>query len=383
MLQSKDRFIESYEMRADVNRFSLADPSDASGLRNAIESGRIKPEQVVCVIGKTHGNGLVNDYTRGYLSLSLARVLGACLGEPPEAVLARVPFVFSGGVEGVLSPHYSVFTVDPDGHGQSGKSLAVGVAFTREATPSQIGAQAQIEEVATAVRDAMAKAGIDDVADVHLVQVKGPAFSAADIENSRRAGKTCLSGKPGELMALGRAASALGVGLALGEIEPANATADRVLSDFGIYSSVASISAGAEIRCNEVIVLGMSERWSGDLHIDHELLQDAIDLAGVTRLARRMGFTLDSQLSEKDTQTIRAAFVKCEPQRDGTVRGRAHTMLNDGDIDAQRHIRGAVGGMVAGVLGETALFVSGGAEHQGPCGGGLIALIAEKRAANA
>jgi cyanuric acid amidohydrolase len=30
------------------------------------------------------------------------------------------------------------------------------------------------------------------------------------------------------------------------------------------------------------------------------------------------------------------------------------------------------------VLNDTALFVSGGAEHQGPDGGGLIAIIAEK-----
>jgi len=55
-----------------------------------------------------------------------------------------------------------------------------------------------------------------------------------------------------------------------------------------------------------------------------------------------------------------------------------HTMLNDGDIDQQRHIRGAVGAIVAAVLNDTALFVSGGAEHQGPDGGGLIAIIAEK-----
>jgi len=33
---------------------------------------------------------------------------------------------------------------------------------------------------------------------------------------------------------------------------------------------------------------------------------------------------------------------------------------------------------VAAVLNDTALFVSGGAEHQGPDGGGLIALIVEK-----
>ncbi len=367
-------------MRADVHRFALSDPSDVSGLRQAIDIGAIRPEHIVCVIGKTHGNGLVNDYTRGYLSFSLAYAIGGYLGEAPETILKRVPFVFSGGVEGVLSPHYCVFTVDPDAQGTPGRSLAIGVASTRELAVHQVGTQAQIADTAAAVREAMAKARIDRVEDVHLVQVKGPAFSAADVERALQAGKECVSTNPGELMAYGRAASALGVGAALNEIEPAFATADRVLSDFGVYSSVASISAGIEVGCNEVIVLGMSEHWSGDLRIDHEPLLDAIDLGGVTRLARRMGFAADPQLSEREAATIRAAFVKCEPQRDGTVRGRAHTMLNDGDLDRQRHIRGAVGGMVAGVLAETALFVSGGAEHQGPYGGGLIALIAEKSA---
>ena len=55
-------------MRADVHRFSIADPSDVSGLRKAISDGMIDPSTIVAVIGKTHGNGLVNDYTRGYLT---------------------------------------------------------------------------------------------------------------------------------------------------------------------------------------------------------------------------------------------------------------------------------------------------------------------------
>jgi cyanuric acid amidohydrolase len=75
---------------------------------------------------------------------------------------------------------------------------------------------------------------------------------------------------------------------------------------------------------------------------------------------------------------VQAVFVKCEPDRRGQIRGQRHTMLDDTDINAQRHIRGAVGGLVAGVLGDTRIFVSGGAEHQGPDGGGLIAAIAER-----
>ena len=32
---------------------------------------------------------------------------------------------------------------------------------------------------------------------------------------------------------------------------------------------------------------------------------------------------------------------------DGVIRGKSHMMLNDGDIDQQRHIRAAVGAIVA------------------------------------
>jgi cyanuric acid amidohydrolase len=126
-------------LRADVYRFGLKDPSDVSGLREAIEKGVIDPAKIVGVIGKTHGNGLVNDYTRGYLTLCLSQLIGDRLGVPAESVSKRIPFIFSGGVEGVLSPHYTVFTVDPIGAatGQE-KSLAIGVAFTPELSISDV-----------------------------------------------------------------------------------------------------------------------------------------------------------------------------------------------------------------------------------------------------
>jgi len=116
-------------MRADVIRFLLADPSDVSGLQRAIRDGVVDPRQIVAVIGKTHGNGLVNDYTRGYLAQSLSLAIGEATGESPAVVRERIPFIFSGGVEGVLSPHYVVFSVGSDAAPPTGKALAVGVAF--------------------------------------------------------------------------------------------------------------------------------------------------------------------------------------------------------------------------------------------------------------
>ncbi len=361
-------------MRADVHRFTLADPSDVSGLKEAIDRGVVDPKGIVAVIGKTHGNGLVNDYTRGYLMLCLSTLIGQRSGRTPEAVREQTPFVFSGGVEGVLSPHYAVFTVTPEqAPAQDGKALAIGVAFTPPMRPSDIGRQAQIDGVASAVGTAAAKA---EVEDIHFVQVKGPAFTLADIVEDQRAGRRPATDNPGKLMSFGRAACALGVAKALGEVQSEQAVEAAVLKDFSLYSSVASISAGVEVDVNEVVVIGMSSKWSGPLAIEHTTMSDALDVGSVHAMTQRLGFPAAPQIA--DARRVRAAFVKCEAQRDGLVRGRPHTMLNDGDINEQRHIRGAVGAIVASILNDTGLFVSGGAEHQGPDGGGMVAVIAEK-----
>jgi len=365
-------------MRADVLRFGLPDPGDVSGLRNAIEGGAVDPHSIAVVIGKTHGNGLVNDYTRGYLAQSLSHLISEKTGETPQAVRQRIPLIFSGGVEGVLSPHYTVFTVTEDAALPRGKALAVGGGFTPDLNPEDIGRQRQIDLTAAAVRDAMNKAAIAEPSDVHFVQVKGPAFTLADIRASERRGRAPVTDNPGKLMSFGRAASALGVALALGEIEPGRAVESAVLKDFGVYSAVASCSAGVEVRANEIMVLGMSDKWSSPLIIAHAAMADALDIGAVQAAIRGLGFSSRGQLSAEEARRLRAGFVKCEASRDGLVRGRPHVMLNDGDIDQQRHIRAAVGAIVASVVNDTALFVSGGAEHQGPDGGGMIALIAQR-----
>ncbi len=365
-------------MLAGVHRFSLPDPGDVSGLAAAIASGVIDPTNIVAVIGKTHGNGLVNDYTRGYLSQSLALLIGEATGRSIDVVRKHIPFIFSGGVEGVLSPHYTVLTASHETQVGGGKGLAIGVAFTSDLAPDDIGRQRQIDLTASAVLEAMAKAGIATADDVHFVQVKGPAFTQADIVASTKAGRAPATDNPGKLMAFGRAASALGVGKAMGDISAERAVGEAVLKDFTLYSPVASVSAGVEVRCNEVVVIGLSKHWGGSLTVAHAPMADALDISGIHAMLGDLGFSRGPQVPRTDAARIKAAFVKCEAARDGLVRGKIHTMLNDGDMDQQRHIRAAVGAIVASVLGDTALFVSGGAEHQGPDGGGLVSLIVER-----
>ena len=72
-----------------------------------------------------------------------------------------------------------------------------------------------------------------------------------------------------------------------------------------------------------------------------------------------------------------AVLAKAEAAPSGEIRGRRHSMLDDSDIHSTRHARALVGGVLAGVMGDTLLYVSGGAEHQGPAGGGPIAIIGQ------
>jgi cyanuric acid amidohydrolase len=167
------------------------------------------------------------------------------------------------------------------------------------------------------------------------------------------------------------------VALALGDAPAERLTEAAMFRDYDLCSDRASISSGVEVACNEVIVLGNSARWSGDLAIAHRPMADALDIGGVTAVLGDLGLSAAPQLSPAEAARVRSVLVKCEPDRRGAIRGNRHTILDDTDINAQRHVRGAVGGLVAGVLGDGRIFVSGGAEHQGPDGGGLIAVIAQ------
>ena len=51
-------------MAIEVAKVELKSVQDASGLEGCIKAGQFTADQVVAVIGKTEGNGGVNDFTR-------------------------------------------------------------------------------------------------------------------------------------------------------------------------------------------------------------------------------------------------------------------------------------------------------------------------------
>jgi cyanuric acid amidohydrolase len=365
----------------DLFRIQMSGPGDMSGLQALVRNGQIKPQDIVAILGKTEGNGGVNDFTREYASRTFATALAEYLDCTREEVEARVALVMSGGTEGVLSPHATVFTRRAVTHKQgSGKRLAIGVAHTRDFLPEELGRPAQIAETARAVQVAMQDAGIDNPSDVHFVQIKCPLLTSERVEEAKQRGQATITGDSYGSMAYSRGASALGVALGLGEVDEATALESAVLSDWSHYSSVASTSAGVELFCNAVVVMGNSVAAAGENIIGHAVMRDAIDLRGVLEAFYSVGFDANRVLTDEVSRRVLNVFAKAEPSPEGLIRGFRHTMLDDSDINCTRHARAAVGGLIASVAGCGAVYVSGGAEHQGPPGGGPIAVIARSAA---
>ena len=135
-------------------RVDCRGPADLGGVQALIDAGEVVPAEIVAVMGKTEGNGCVNDYTRELASQAWCHLLAPLLGCSPAQVHQRVALVMSGGTEGVLSPHFTVFTrrqVDA-AQARPGKRLVLGIAHTRDFLPQEIGRGAQIEATAAAVR---------------------------------------------------------------------------------------------------------------------------------------------------------------------------------------------------------------------------------------
>jgi cyanuric acid amidohydrolase len=366
-------------MECSVHRVPMAHPGDASGLLRLIDDGVLAPEAIAAIFGKTEGNGCVNDFTRGYALSALSAALGPRLGIAPDAVGSRIAMVMSGGTEGGLSPHFLVFATAPGDQPRPGrKALAIGTAATGPLLPEEIGRMPQVNATAEAVRAAMSRAGIADPADVHWVQIKCPLLTKERIAEARSRGASTATTDTYASMGLSRGAGALGAALALGEIDPVALDNHAIGGNLDLWSARASCSAGIELMNSEIVVLGNSAAWSGDRVIAHGVMRDAIDLPAVNGVLRELGFAMAGQLDGAEASSIDAVLAKAEASRDGMIRGARHIMGDDSDIQSTRHARALVGGVLAAAIGRTELFVSGGAEHQGPDGGGPVAVIARR-----
>ena len=361
----------------EVRKVPIHSVADASELAKLIDDGVMEADRVIAIIGKTEGNGGVNDYTRIIADRAFREVLVE-KGAPADQV-RQVPIVWSGGTDGVISPHATIFaTVPADKAEQSDDlRLTVGFAMSEPIKPEEIGYVAMVKKVADGVKVAMEKAGITDPADVHYVQTKTPLLTIHTIRDAKSRGMTGLDrahprvdgpvqrhDRPRHRRRArrDRDADRRGRHAQPRRSTPRSPRAPRASSSTRRRSSSSATpaaSAGATASATRSCRTPSTGRHLGG----HQGRRPRP--AGAPALRR----DLDGRLVN--------VFLKCEVSQDGTVHGRRNAMLDDSDVHWHRQIKSAVGGVTASVTGDPAVFVSVSAAHQGPDGGGPVAAIVD------
>jgi len=361
-------------MAIEAAKVELKTVQDASGLEACIRNGQFSADQVVAVIGKTEGNGGVNDFTRILADQAFRRTLMK-LGKRSEPEVVLIPMVWSGGCDGVITPHATIFARN-DKTGPASKSrLAIGTAMSVELLPEDIGRPAMVEKVADGVKAAMRDAGIDNPADVHYVQTKTPLLTIESVRDAHSRGRD-VACEVHNSMGVSNGTTGLGIAVALGEI--AMPKAEEICHNLDLYSSVASCSSGVELTQAQIVLLGNRPGAGGRYRIGHSVMKDALDLDGIYDAVRNAGLALPERPRADDLGgRVVNCFIKCEADRTGTLRSRRQIMMDDSDVPWHRHIKAAVGGIAAMAIGDPAVFVSVDAMHQGPQGGGPVIAIVD------
>jgi len=364
-------------MKANVFKIVTSGPADVSGLERLMDEGKIAAADVVCIIGKTEGNGGRNDFTRDLAMTSFEELFSNRLKVSKDDVTERIIFSLSGGTEGVVSPHICVFTASGTKPKKpfEEKRLAMATGFTRAFRPEEIGRMAQVEETARAIKSVVEKLDVDSPQDVHFIQMKGaiPAYSFEEGRQKAQQGKPMRSD-----MIYSRGASALAAAVALEEIKLVELSDDQICSDWTKYSSVASCSAKPGLERTEIMAMGNSRYWDGDISISHGVLMDMLDVKTVHEVLRRLGIYADMQCTPTQAERIVGVFGKSEADPRGTIRNRRHTMLTDDDISDTRYSRCLLSSVIASIIGDTTIYISTRAEHHGPLGGGTLSILARQ-----
>ena len=366
--------METRSMAVNVKKLVLNSVNYTDNLESLFINGEYSADEVVAVIGKTEGNGGVNDFTR-ILADQAYRELLIKHGTKSKEEIDAIPMIWSGGCDGVITPHSNIFFKTTNEVSSNDARLTIGTAISEEILPEEIGRLGMINKVADAVRSAMKDASITDPSDVHYVQTKTPLLTVEDVLDAESRGKE-VACEIHDSMGVSNGTTALGIGVALEEIKIPNEKS--ICKDLNLYSSVASCSSGVELTRAQVVLFGNKVGEGGNFSIGHSIMKDALDIEGIYQSIRNAGLSLPQRAKAEDlSNKLVNLFIKCEADRRGVLRGRRQIMLDDSDVHHHRHSKAAVGGVAAAAIGDPAVFVSVDAMHQGPHGGGPVIAIIE------
>jgi cyanuric acid amidohydrolase len=335
--------------------FDAAHPGDLDALDRVLaaeDPARVRRAAVFLRVAGDYDDGS-RERTRAALDAAIAR----------RGLTERMRVLVAVGCEGVATPCGYVLIERELAAAAPGDAprLALGFGHSPVLDAAEREPERLVDHAAQAVRAAAADAGLASDA-VATAFVKVPQGSGSAYANERVRGR------------LGRAAAALGTGVALGEIDRAALSAGDIGTNASLYCPRAQCFAGPEVTRVETIVLGNRRGAGGELVACAGIARDLIDARSIRRMLLHAGMQLDADGELVEPGRVAAVFAKGGPAPDGTVRG-APTAIFGSTITPERHMRAALSGLLGGLLGSTRAFVTGDPVHAAPAGGVTVCAI--------
>ena len=361
----------------DAFRVPLDHTADVAGLGRLVADGRLRPDDVIAVTGKTEG-WQAGETSRIDADQAIRRFL-VDHGTRPTGAIDQIPMVFTTGGIGILTPHVVVYTRTYGEPSASGAPrLAMGVARSALIRPEWMATSQIVEANADAVRAAAADAGIEPSAVEYVV---GKAYfpTAADFAAARAAGQQIPELDFRTLFRKASGGAGLGEGVAADGLPMP--LADEVGKRFELWSGKAAVSAneweavGGDGPQTQLMAFGNRAGAGGRLSVGHAPLMDALDVDALTRALRRAGLDVGpGPLSPENRARVVAVYAKISLPTGGKLRGRRQIVENP---EYGNQVKAALGGMFASILQDNLVWISGSATHQGPAGGGTVAAIVD------
>jgi barbiturase len=367
---------EELSVAVDAFTVPLEHSRDVSGLARLVAEGRLVPDEVVAVTGKTEGcaPGETSRLDAYHAICGFLRDHGT----RPQRELEQLPMVFTSGGVGILSPHVVIYTRYPaPPAADNTPRLAIGTARSKVFRPEWTGTSRVIEVTADAVRDAAADAAIKP-SDAEYVVGKAYHYSQEELEAARAAGHAIPLFDDHELFRKTSGSAGLGIGAAVEGLEVPNGKEVGVRMD--LWSGRASASANAwesvgDGPHTQVILLGNRAGSGGRLRVGHAVINDLLDVEALPRALRRAGMDIGTgPLTPEQRTRVIAVYVKIGGPPASRLRGRRQVVENP---HYGTEVKAAIAGMFSAWLQDNLLYISGSATHQGPPGGGTLAVVVE------
>lgn len=359
----------------DAVQVPLEHSRDVSALVRLVADGRLNPDDVIAVTGKTEGC-TPGETSRVDADHAIREFLVE-YGTRTARQIEHIPMVFSSGGVGILAPQivvYSRYAADPE----TDSRLALGTARSAIMLPEWAGTARVVEETAATVRAAAADASIDP-SDIEYVVAKAYHPTQQAIAAARAAGHRIAEFDDNTLFRKTSGSAGLGVAVAVEGMPMPDP--DDIGVQLDLWSGRASASAnpwepvGGDGPRTQLIALGNRVGAGGRLRFGHAAIADLLDVDALPRALRRAGLDVGpGPLSPDQRARVVAVYVKIGPPPDGRLRGRRQVVENPG---YGGEVKAAVAGMFAAWLQDSVLYISGSATHQGPAGGGTLAAVVD------